>query len=262
VPGLIAVAQTTQGSVENIELVASDGFDSGLTQADIAYWAYTGTSVFEKTGPVTNIAAIANLYQESLHIVVPATSKIESVEDLRGKRVAVGEEASGTAATARLVLAAYGLSARRVRLENLPVGPASEKLKSGGIPVPALADLADHMAIRLLPLVGEKAEALRAKHPFLAVDLIPAGVYRGVANTVTVGIGALWIVRSDLDTELAYAITRALWHPANRKLLDSSPVGRSIQFETALSGIPIPLHPGAERYYEETQNVPRPMTSQ
>lgn len=271
VPGLIAVAQTTQGSVENINLVASSGFDSGLAQADIAFWAYTGTSVFEKTGPITSIAAIANLYQESLHIVVPADSRIESVEDLRGKRVAVGEEASGTAATARLVLDAYGLSARRVKLEPLAVAPASEKLKAGaldaifvvsGHPVPALADLAEHMAVRLLPLVGEKAETLRTRHPFLAVDLIPAGAYRGVASTVTVGIGALWIVRADLDADLVYGITRALWHPANRKLLDSSPIGRSIQLETALSGIPIPLHPGAERYYEEALRAPRPVTSQ
>ncbi len=271
VPGLIAIAQTTQGSVENIELVAVGEYESGLTQADVAHWAWTGTNVFAKSGPVENIAAIANLYQESLSVVVRADSGIESVGNLLGKRVALGEKDSGTLVTARLVLSAYGLSEKRIKPQYLAVAPACERLQAGeldaffvvsGHPIAALGELAESTPVRLLPLTGETAQILRAKHPFFTVDLVPAGAYRDVGNTITLGIGALWIVRADLDPDLVFAITRALWHPTSRKLLDSSPAGRLIRPETALSGIPIPLHAGADRYYKETGTMPLPVTSQ
>ena len=261
VPGLIAVAQTTQGSVENVEAIGAGTLESGLSQADIAYWAFTGTNVFKKKGPIANLRAIANLYLESLHIVVRAESGIESVAGLKGKRVSLGEKASGTVVTARLVLSAYGLNEKKVKPEYLAIGPAVDALRAGkidafimiaGHPVPAIADLAQSTDIRLLPVAGETAEAFREKYPFLTLDLIPEGTYRGAGTTITLGVGALWLVAADLEEELVYGLTRALWHKSTRKLLDEgNPIGRKIRIESALVGIPIPLHPGAQRYYAE-----------
>ena len=261
VPGLIAVAQTTQGSVENVEAIGAGALESGLSQADIAYSAFTGANVFKKSGPIANLRAIANLYLESLHIVVRADSGIESVAGLKGKRVSLGEKASGTVVTARLVLSAYGLNEKKVKPEYLAIGPAVDALRAGkidaffmvaGHPVPAIADLAQSTDIRLLPVNGKTAEAFREKYPFLTLDLIPEGTYRGVGATITLGVGALWLVAADLEEDLVYGLTRALWHKSTRKLLDEgNPIGRKIRLETALVGIPIPLHPGAQRYYAE-----------
>lgn len=266
VPGMIAVAQTTQGSIENLEAIRDGTLEAGLVQADIAHWAYTGTGAFQKAGRIENLRAVANLYQEGLHVIVRADSAIESVSELKGKRVALGEKGSGSLLTARLVLKAYGLSEKRIKPEYLALSAAADRLREGqvdaiitvgGSPLPAIADLAERLPIRLLPITGEPIQKLREQYPFLTVDIVPADAYRGVPNTVTLGVGALLLVSVDLDPELVYGITRALWHKSTRKLLDESgPLGRKIREETALNGIPVPLHPGAERYYSELNSSP------
>src|SRR5258706_15326412 len=101
VPGLIAVAQTSQGSVDNVEAVGNGQLDSGLCQADVAFWAYSRAHPFQSKGPLGNLRAIANLFQESLHVVVRRESGIRSATDLKGKRVSLGEQSSGTLVTAR-----------------------------------------------------------------------------------------------------------------------------------------------------------------
>jgi TRAP transporter TAXI family solute receptor len=272
VPGLIAVAQTTEGSVANIQAIAAGTLESGLSQADIAYWAYTGERGFKESGANPDLRAIANLYQEGLHIIVRADSDIASVVDLKGKRVAIGEKGSGSLVTSRLVLDAYGLSEKKIKPEYLAISPAVDRLRDGqldaimivgGSPLPAVVDLAELLPIRLLPIDGEPAQKLRESYPFLTVDVIPAGSYRGVPGVVTLGVGALWVVSADLDEELVYGITRALWHKSTRKLLDEgSPLGRKIRVETALNGVPIPLHPGAERFYGELNQAPPEGASQ
>ncbi|MGH6960177.1 MAG: TAXI family TRAP transporter solute-binding subunit, partial [Dongiaceae bacterium] len=226
VPGLIAVAQTTQGSVDNIDGLAKHTLESGLSQSDIAYWAYSGTGNYAGEKPHDTLSAIANLYQESLHIFVRSNSDIASIADLKGKRVSYGERGSGTRATARAVLEAYGLGAKQVKGAELAIGPATERLRDGtldavifvgGAPVPALVELARSTPLRLLPVDGDKAETLRRSHPFLTVDLIPASSYGDNPNVITVGVGTYWLVSAELDEQFVHDITQALWHPSNRK---------------------------------------------
>lgn len=264
VPGLIAIAQTTQGSVQNVELIANQTLESGLCQSDVAYWAYSGTGMYSGGKPFDGLRAIANLYQESLHIVVRADSKIEAIGDLRGKRISLGGRGSGTRATAVLVLGAYGVGERRFNGLQLTIDKATAALQSGeadavffvgDAPVPALADLAKTTRLRLLPVAGDEAATLRSTYPFLTVDVIPENSYGSNAATVTVGIGTYWLVLADLDEALVHGITTALWHPTTRKLLDQgSPLGRRIRIEQALVGLPLPVHPGAERFYAEPRN--------
>jgi len=267
VPGLIAIAQTTRGSVENIDLVAGKSLDSGLCQSDIAFWAYSGSGPYRRAKPLDGLRTIANLYQESLHIVVRADSPIESIRQLRGKRVSLGERGAGTLATATLVLGAYGVSEKRFVGRQLPIGEATAQLGNGKIdalflvgaaPIPALAELAQTTPVRLLPVDGEGGETLRREHPFLTVDIVPEGSYGDGAAAVTVGIGTYWLVLAELDADLVHDITMALWHAATRKLLDQGgPLGRRIRMDHALIGLPIPLHPGAERYYGQTYDLQR-----
>jgi TRAP transporter TAXI family solute receptor len=272
VPGLIALAQTTDGSIDNLAQIAAGTLDSGLSQADIAYAAATGTAPFGKDRAMPGLRAIANLYQEGVHVVVHADVALNSVDDLRNRRVAIGPKDSDMAATARLILAAYGLNEKRIKPVYLGLADAAGKFAQrqidaiivvGSYPIPALAELAQNTPIKLLALDDEKAQALREAEPYLTVDLIPAGAYQGVGSTVTLGIGALWVVDEKLDPELVYQLTRALWHQSTRRLLDQSgAVGRKIRLDSALVGLPIPLHPGAERFYAEVGKTASPAPPQ
>jgi uncharacterized protein len=266
VPGLIAIAQTTQGSVQNIDQIASHTVESALCQSDIAFWAYSGTGMYTGKKAIDGLRAIANLFGESLHIVVRADSKIESIVDLKGKRVSLGERGAGTRATAALLLETFGLGTNKLVGQQMRLPTAIESLRDGkidalfavgGAPIPAIADLAGAIDLRLLPVEGARAEALRRDYPFLTIDIIPADTYRNVPTAITVGIGTYWLVLADLDDALVYGVTQALWHQSTRKLLDeSSPMGRRIRIENALVGLPLPLHPGAARYYEGARQQP------
>ncbi len=261
VPGLIAVAESTQGSVDNVERLRAGEIESGLVQADIAYWAYTGTGTFAGTGRFADLRAIANLYPEKLHVVVRRDSGIAGIPDLRGRRVSLGEKESGTLVDARIVLKAWGLTPDQLEARYLSPGPAVDLLRKGeldamffvaGEPVPAIAELAERVAIRLIPLVGRPAESIMSRYPFFTDGVIRAGAYKGVDATRTLSVGAQWVVSAKLEEDLAYGITRALWHERARHLLDTGhPEARRIRLETALDGIGIPLHPGAARYYRE-----------
>lgn len=261
VPGLIAVAQATSGSVENLQKLSEKAFESALSQADVAYWAYRGGGPYEEAPPQEELRAIANLYPETVHLVVRADSGIETVPDLKGKVVSVGEQGSGTLVEARLVLGAYGLDDGDVEARHFQPGPAGDRLAKGeidafflvaGQPVGAVADVAARVPIRLVPLDGV-AEALGGSLPsFLVETRIEAGTYEGVPETPTLAVGAQWIVRSDMDEETVYGLTRALWHPSTLRLLAGGhPRGAEIRPENAVSGLAVPLHPGAERYYRE-----------
>ena len=261
VPGLIAVAQSTQGSVENMRRVGAGSLDSGLSRANIVDWAYNGTWIFEGETAIDNLRAIANLYPEEFHIVVRAGSGIESVADLKGRRVSLGEEQSGTRYDSLLMLRYYGLTVDDIDPVYTTPGHAADLLEVGVIdafiiigsaPVAAIAALAKRVEINLLPIEEAKAIEMVEEHPFFTTTAIPAGAYEHVPLTGTLGVGTIWVTSADEDADLIYGITKSLWHERNRELLDQGhPKGLFIHQTIALEGIRIPMHPGAERYYRE-----------
>ena len=122
----------------------------------------------------------------------------------------------------------------------------------GGYPTGAIVELASAVKIKLVPIAGPGAEALISKYGFFSASDIPEGAYEGVGTTTTVAVGAQWITSAKEDEALIYDITKALWNAKTRVLLDVGHAkGKSITAETALDGIGIPLHPGAERFYKE-----------
>jgi TRAP transporter TAXI family solute receptor len=260
VPGLIAVAQATQGSVENVRLIAAGGLEAGLCQADVAEAAFHGTGAFAHDSH-PSLRVIAALFSEAVHVVVREPSSIAGIEQLRGRRVSLGEEFSGTEVDAEAVLAAFHLRPRDLIVSHLAPGPASDELRAGhidaffltaGAPVPSVRELAEATRIRLLPITGAAADALHKAHPLLVRATIPGDAYRGVAATGTVGVGAELVVSSALEEDLAYALTKALWSESTRSLLEGGHRGgEEIQLKHALDGLALPLHPGAERYYRE-----------
>ncbi len=259
VPGLVAIVQSSNGSVDNIEGIEGGGLESGLVQSDVAYGAYTGTGAFADRPAVPGLRALASLYVESVHVVVRAASGIASIADLRGRRVSLDSRGSGTQIDALLILEAYGLAADD--LDALYVKPeqsirlmAAGELDAffivAGYPTPSVFEVTAEHGATLLPIEGEAVDALLARYQFFSRDVVPAGVYAGVPSTPTLAVVAQWLVHERLDETLAHDVTAALWHPTHRALLDTGHTkGREITLETALDGLGIPLHPGAERFY-------------
>jgi len=262
VKGLVATAVASNGSLANINAIGAGQFEAGLTQADVAYWAWSGTGLFEGRPKVDSIRFVANLYPESVQIVVKRGSGIRSVADLKGKRVSLDEPGSGTLIDARIVLAAYGLTDRDLKPEYLKMGPAADRMRDGaldafftvgGWPTGAIAELASSQGgIDLLPVDGDAAQRLLRQYSFFSADVIPADAYKGSAETKTIAVGAQLVTSAKLADALVYDITKALWNDATRKMLDAGHAkGKLIRKETAVHGAGIPLHPGAERFYRE-----------
>jgi hypothetical protein len=262
-PGKIVVnAQTSNGSLGNVIGIASGALESGFSQADVATWAHTGTGIFEGKPALSGLRLIANLYPESIHVVVKKTSAIQGVADLRGKQVSMDEVGSGTLINARQVLAAYGLKESDIKPHYVKPNQAGDMLAAGGldaffftggIPAQGISQLAASGAgIRLLPIDGPAAERLRSLSPFLFKDTIAADSYPGVAATETLAVGAQWLTSDKADKELVYQLVKTLYgHAGQKALLNGHPKARFITLTNAVRGAGVPLHPGASRYYEE-----------
>ena len=261
VDGLIASAVSSRGSVDNVNAIISGLRNSGFAQSDVAYWAYTGTGTMEGKEPAKDLRTIAALFEEHIHLVTLKKSKIKSVKDLKGKKVSLDEPGSGTYVDALLILEANGLSEKDVQAEALKGNAATDALRNGkvdaifvvaGYPTGALVELASSVSIKLIPIDGAGAKKLTDKHGFFSQSSIPEGTYEGVKSTNTVAVGAQWFTSAKEDDDLIYNITKALWNAESRKLMDvGHSKGKTITPETALAGVGVPLHPGAERFYKE-----------
>ncbi len=262
VPGLIALAQVSNGSVANVETVSAQGVEAALAQADVIYWAYTGTGRFARRKALTELRAVANLYPGSLHVVTRADAGIQRIEDLRGRRVALDEPGSGTLATAELILSSVNISKDDIHplyIKHNHAGPmlAQDQLDAfffvAGYPTRSVLEASSKVPISLVPLSPSTVDRLIGERPYFTSGTIPAGTYPGLDRAVsTVNIGTQFIVHADLAEEVVYAITAAMWSDYTRQLLEQGhSKGAQIRFETALQGIAIPLHPGAARFYRE-----------
>jgi uncharacterized protein len=260
-PSLNASAVATNGAVANVNGIVGGSMESGFSQADINFWAYTGTGLYEGKPKVEELRAIANLYPESVHVIVRKGLGAKSVADLKGKRISIDEPGSGTLVNARAILAAYGIAERDIKPEYLKQQQSAEKLKDGsldayfqttGYPQGTIVELATTTGIEILPLAGAEAAKLREQYKFFAEDEIPAGVYKDVPAVKTLAVGAQWVTTSKLDVELVYEVTKAMWSEKTRGALDAGHAkGQVIRRETALMGLGIPLHAGAEKFYKE-----------
>ncbi|MFM2119032.1 MAG: hypothetical protein RL722_500 [Pseudomonadota bacterium] len=262
-PGkIVATAQASNGSLANVTGVAGGSIESGFSQADVATWAQKGTGIFEGKPGIPGLRLIANLYPESVHVVVKKGSGIKSVADLKGKRVALDEPGSGTLVNARLILAAYGVTEKDIKPDYIKPNQAGDKMKdgsldafffTGGAPAGAIAELASAGGgIELLPIEGPQAEALKKQTGFFADDTIAAETYKGVGQVKTIAVGAQWVTSDKADAGLVYEITKALFSDAAQKSLAAGHAkGKFITKENAVKGAGIPFHPGAEKFYRE-----------
>jgi uncharacterized protein len=262
-PGKIVVtAQASNGSVANVNGIAGGALESGFSQADVATWAQKGTGIYEGKPNVPGLRLIANLYPESVHVVVRKDLGAKSVADLKGKRVALDEPGSGTLVNARAILAAYGLKESDIKPEYIKPNQAGDKLKdgsldafffTGGSPAGAIAELASSGAgIDILPIDGAAADTLKKSTGFFADDTIAADTYKGIGAVKTIAVGAQWVTVDKADEATVYEITKALFGEAAQKQLAAGHAkGKFITKENAVKGAGIPFHPGAEKFYKE-----------
>jgi TRAP transporter TAXI family solute receptor len=262
-PGkIIVTAQASNGSVANVTAIAGGQMESGFSQSDVATWAQKGTGLYEGKPNVPGLRLIANLYPESVHVVVRKGAGVKSVADLKGKRVALDEPGSGTLVNARAILAAYGLKEADIKPEYIKPNQAGDKLKdgsldafffTGGAPAGAIAELASAGGgVDILPIDGAAAEALKKSSPFFSDDTIAAETYKGVGQVKTLAVGAQWVTGDKADANTVYEITKALFSDAAQKALAAGHAkGKFITKENAVKSAGIPFHPGAEKFYKE-----------
>lgn len=260
-PGLIVNARATAGSIANLRDVDSGRAQSGLAQADVVAEAVTGKGAFAKTGRMRQIRLIAELYPEAVHIIASRKAGILTLSDLRGKRVSLSTEGSGTVVTARAVLAAYGLSERRIVPSYESTDRAAELMQEGkldafffvgGTPARLVQDLLEQNVAAIVPIDGKGRDRLLTSQPTLSPYVMPLGTYSGSPAVETVSVGALWVTNAQEPDDLIYAMVKALYNPANRDAIDAThPTGRWMTLNIATKDPVAPFHPGAARYFRE-----------
>ena len=250
--------QSTGASKANIFLVADKEADIAIVQNDVMYYAYNGIDLFANEGAVKGFSAMAGCYAEVCQIV--SKSNITSIEELRGKRVSVGDIGSGCEFNARQILEAYGMTFDDIQVNNLSFADSASALKDdkidaffcvAGAPTTAIVELATSNSINILEVDDAHAAKLIADYPFYTKFNVPGGAYKGVDRDVqTVAVVATYIVSDNLDEKIVYEITKALFEN-KEEIAKAHPKGAELDPEYAVAGISIPIHPGALKYYKE-----------
>jgi len=258
-PGIKATAVTSGASVVNARKVGAGEAEFGLMQNDVAYYAYNGVEMF-KDNKIDKLRGVATLYPEIIQIVTLKESGIKTVYDLKGKKVAVGAPGSGTAVDALQILNAAGIDESNTDIRYLDFKEVADALKDrtidagfivAGIPTSAVSDVAAVREVGIVEVPDEIYQKLKEQYPFYTQVTIPAGTYPGVDEDVkTVAVLAMLATNADLPEDLVYEVTKAIFE--HRDILEAAHKrAADITLETALEGMPIPLHPGAEKYYKE-----------
>jgi uncharacterized protein len=261
IPGYVASVEATNASVDNVAFISRGESDIALALADTVLAAYEGTGRFGPGGNLPrlpNLRAITVAYTNAVHVLTLEGSGIESLADLRGKRVSVGAPGSGTEVSARTMLEAVGITYDDFQVERLSANETADALRdgtidagfwSGGVPTGAVLSLAETRQIALVPITDDEFAAINAADPTLIRFVFPAGAYRGIGETPSVGTPNLIVVSSEMDEELAYEFTKNLFEHI-RIVRAIHPSANETVPEAALAS-PVPLHVGAIRALEE-----------
>ena len=258
IPNVKTQVQATKASVENLILLERDRGDVAFTIGDSLKAAWEGDEDAGFKAKLGRLRAIAAIYPNYIHFVATRESGIKTVTDLKGNRLSVGAPRSGTELNTRAILRAAGMSYADVRkVEYLPFAESVELMKnrqldatlqSAGLGVASVRNLSNAMDVTLVSV--PRAIVQKMGPPFMPAT-IPANTYKGQDNAVeTAGVANYLVTHSGVPDELVYQMTKVLFESLP-ELAKAHEAGKQIKLENALAGVPIPLHPGAERYYKE-----------
>ncbi len=257
--GINVTVVSTDGSKANIQGIAAGNYQLGTVQSDVMAYAWEGTRAFEEEGKVDSFRTVAGLYAEAVQLVTMDPA-IKSVADLKGKTVSIGAPGSGVYFNAIDVLNAAGLKETDIKAQYQSFADSADALKDGkidaafivaGPPTPAITELCTTNSAYLVPIDGEIAEKMMAECPFYTVYTIPAGTYNGQKEDVkTVTVKATLIVSADATEEDVYNLTAAIFDNIEAITAENGK-GAELSIENAASGMTVPFHAGAAKYFEE-----------
>jgi TRAP transporter TAXI family solute receptor len=258
IPEVNVTAQATGASVENIRLVDKKEAELALVQSDTIDFAYNGKEAFKEK--LTQMSAIAVLYPEVIQIVARGDGNIRTFADLKGLKVGVGAPGSGTEANFRQLLDVYGMKKDDVKGQYLSFSESAEQFKDrhidaffvvAGVPNAAIMDVAVMQSIRIVSIPDDKVAQLTKKYPFLSSATIPANTYKNqTAEVKTIAVNAVLIASTSLKEDLVYKMTKALFDNQT-ELAAAHAKGKELSLKVAVSGVSIPFHPGAVKYFKE-----------
>ncbi len=249
-------AESTGASMANVQLLEAGESNMAIVQNDVMSYAYNGTSLF--TEPVAGFSAVMSCYPEEVQLV--ANSKITSIEDLKGKTVSVGASDSGTRFNAEQILNAYGITFDDINVVYESFADSADSIKNGsvdaafvvaGAPTTALTELATNFNFNILPIDDEHIAKLQEDYGFYTASTIPGGTYTCIADDVqTVAVMATIVASDELSEDAVYNFLLGMFN-YKADIAASHAKGALIDMDTAVSGISIPFHPGAVRFYAE-----------
>jgi uncharacterized protein len=258
-PNVKTSVQATKASVENLNLLQSARGEIAFTLGDSLSDAWKGNAEAGFPTPLKKLRGIAAIYPNYIQIMARADAGIKTLADLKGKKISVGAPKSGTEINARVILAAAGITYKDfAKVEYLPFGESVELMKnrqidvtlqSAGLGVSALRDLATSMDTIVVPIPADVIK--KTNDPAYLSGVIPANTYRGQTTDVqTASVQNYLVTHEGVSNETVYAMTKALWTNLDQ-LLAAHSAAKAIDPKHALEGMPVPLHPGAEKYYKE-----------
>ncbi|MCR5503953.1 MAG: TAXI family TRAP transporter solute-binding subunit [Lachnospiraceae bacterium] len=252
-------AVSTAASKANIQSIGDNDYQMGFTQSDVMSYAWEGSRSFEADGPCRDFRTLGALYAETVQLIT-MKEDIRSVDDLKGKRVSIGAPGSGVYFNAMDVLEGAGLTTDDIKPQYQSFDDSKEALKDGqidaafivaGAPTSAITELATTNGVFLIPINGELRDNIMKLCPFYAPMDIPAGTYPGQDEAIeTITIKATLVVDSDLDEDTVYALTAAIFDHAD-EISKENAKGAELSVENATTGITVPFHAGAARYFAE-----------
>lgn len=254
-----ASAQSTGASVANVNLLKDEKADVIFVQNDISYYAANGVELFDGKA-YEDIRGLACLYPETIQIISLKDNDIKTIDDLKGKKVAVGAAGSGTEANARQILNMAGITYDDINEQYLSFGEAASNLKDGnvdaafitaGFPTAAVLDIAAQHEIQLVSLGSDIVGKLEEEYPYYTSTVIPKDTYKGQDEDIqTVSVMAMLAVRSDMDEDLAYDLVKTMYDNLDR-MKTAHKVGEFISVDTGTEKMSIDFHPGAEKFFNE-----------
>ncbi|WP_038175323.1 MULTISPECIES: TAXI family TRAP transporter solute-binding subunit [Vibrio] len=254
--------ESTGGSIYNVNTIRAGELDFGIVQSDWQYHGYNGTSKFAEQGPYKDLRAVFSLHTEPFNIIARTDAGIESVADLKGKRVNIGNPGSGDRATMGVVMEAMGWTNADFKLASeLKGSERSQALCDNkidafvyvvGHPNGSIKEATTSCDAKLIPATGAKIDAIVSNNPYYAYSSVPAGMYRGTDKDVnSFGVAATMVTTTNVSDDVAYNVAKSVFenfdtfkrlHPAFANLKKEDMVK---------AGLSIPLHPGAQKYYKE-----------
>ena len=249
--------QTTGSSVENLNLLAQGKAEVAFVMSDALSQAINGEVSFKQ--PIENVSTIATLYPNVVQIIAKADSGIETIEDLKGKRVAVGDQNSGVEVNARTLLNGHGITYDDIKVDYLGYAEAADGLSAGtidaafltsGLPNASVMELSETLDIRIVTIEPTKVQEIANEHPYFISYEIKPDTYSNKESIFTAAVPNALVVKSDMSEDDVYKMTKKFFESIPQ-LVNSHQAAGDISLEKAQEGIIGNLHPGAKRYYDE-----------